>query len=37
VERHGGRVIIVSYVDGFSTTSLVSKIRSNSPCPPKRA
>ncbi|MGA2507013.1 MAG: adenylyltransferase/cytidyltransferase family protein [Chitinispirillaceae bacterium] len=37
VERHGGKVIIVSYVDGFSTTSLVSKIRSNPPCPPMRA
>jgi glycerol-3-phosphate cytidylyltransferase len=28
VERHGGRIAIVSYIDGFSTTSLVRKIRS---------
>lgn len=26
VERHGGRIVIVSYVKGFSTTSLVNKI-----------
>lgn len=28
VERHGGRVAIVSYIEGISTTSLVKKIRS---------
>jgi rfaE bifunctional protein nucleotidyltransferase chain/domain len=27
VERHGGRIAIVSYVQGFSSTSLVRKIR----------
>ncbi len=27
VERHGGRVAIVSYLDGFSTTSFVKKIK----------
>jgi prepilin-type processing-associated H-X9-DG protein len=27
VERHGGRIVIVSYADGFSSTSLVRKIR----------
>ena len=27
VERHGGRIMIVSYAKGFSTTSLVRKIR----------
>jgi D-glycero-beta-D-manno-heptose 1-phosphate adenylyltransferase len=27
VESHGGRVAIVSYVNGFSTTSIVSKIK----------
>jgi rfaE bifunctional protein nucleotidyltransferase chain/domain len=28
VERHGGRVVIVSYLKGFSTSSVVEKIRS---------
>lgn len=27
VERHGGRIVIVSYAEGFSTTSLVRKLR----------
>jgi rfaE bifunctional protein nucleotidyltransferase chain/domain len=27
VERHGGRIMIVSFAKGFSTTSLVRKIR----------
>ena len=27
VERHGGRVAIVSYVNGFSTTSIVGNIK----------
>jgi D-glycero-beta-D-manno-heptose 1-phosphate adenylyltransferase len=27
VERNGGKVVIVSYVDGFSTTSIVKKIQ----------
>jgi D-beta-D-heptose 7-phosphate kinase/D-beta-D-heptose 1-phosphate adenosyltransferase len=30
VERYGGRVAIVSYVNGFSTTSFVNKIKSSS-------
>ena len=37
VEQHGGRVEIVSYAEGFSTTSLVKKIRSNPPCSPRGA
>jgi bifunctional ADP-heptose synthase (sugar kinase/adenylyltransferase) len=27
VERHGGRIEIVSFVKGYSTTSIVEKIR----------
>jgi glycerol-3-phosphate cytidylyltransferase len=27
VERHGGRIEIVSYANGFSTTSIVGRIK----------